>query len=298
MCRSRSRCCSSGDWLVPTHRRRADVGQAATALLAVGDSALSWFGDGYLRHAVARRWPRHVPVGAFVGLRTAAPLASVRLAGWLGCRSVSLCSPLVVVPVWPTAEIDPLFACLTAASRCGVLADRASRVNVPLAGVGERNGRGAVWRCCRRGRTVLPVLVAARIWFGLRHRRLALLACWHFVPMLADGRRVASCHCCWAIYDDLVAGAGHAANEESVGRIAAVRAGSTCRRDTCLPGCVPCSCCCRSGSGASGNGAARAMPAWRAADLTLRMCSGGAVLARGVADVLPRTADPLPACPT
>lgn len=128
--------------------------------------------------------------------------------GWIGALGIA-CSPLVVM-TWPTAEIDPLFASLVAASLCtlatGVARDQ--RLLVLASGV-----IGGLAMLQKGPPLFLFGLGAYLVWW--RHRRLrhALL---HFLPMLA----VALCYYVplwlWCVDPGAMLAV---ANEESVGRV-------------------------------------------------------------------------------
>lgn len=129
-------------------------------------------------------------------------------AGWLGALGIA-CSPLVVM-TWPTAEIDPLFASLVAASlwtlATGVARDQ--RLLVLASGV-----LGGLAMLQKGPPLFLFGLGAYLVWW--RHRRLrhALL---HFLPMLA----VTLCYYVplwlWCVDPGAMLAV---ANEESVGRV-------------------------------------------------------------------------------
>ena len=96
-------------------------------------------------------------------------------AGWIGAFLV-VCSPLVLF-VWPTAEIDPLFASLTAMSIWLLASGAASGRSVTVLASGVLAGLAFL----QKGPPYfLFAFGAYLVWF--RHRRLRL-ALWHFVPM-------------------------------------------------------------------------------------------------------------------
>lgn len=107
-----------GDWLVPTlgHEPTWAKPPLHYWLLCV---CAHLFGDG----VISMRVPS--VLGAFVAALFAGELLRSRFgvrAGWIGALGIA-CSPIVLF-VWPTAEIDPLFASLTGMSlwalACGV----------------------------------------------------------------------------------------------------------------------------------------------------------------------------------
>jgi 4-amino-4-deoxy-L-arabinose transferase-like glycosyltransferase len=129
--------------------------------------------------------------------------------GWIGALGI-ICSPLVLF-VWPTAEIDPLFASLTGMSiwvlAAGVSSGRAVLVLASglLAGLAFLQ-KGPPYFLFAFGAYV--------VWF--RHRRMRL-ALWHFVPMALV--IAAYFGPLWLWYVD-PAGMLKVVNEESVGRMA------------------------------------------------------------------------------
>lgn len=222
-----------------------------------------WLGSDYL----ALRLPG--VVGAWLSAFVAGELLRRwfgAAAGWMVAFGL-LCSPLVVFK-WPTAEIDPLFASLTGMSlwllATGVARDRAMMVTA--------SGLVAGLAFLQKGPPFFLFAVGAYlVW--MRHRRLryALL---HFVPMalVVLGYFVPL----WTWFVDAESML-KVANEESVGRLALFEWKHV--RETpmywlrALFVLMPFGLWC--------------FWEWRgtrdarmgADDLTLRMCSGGAVLA-------------------
>lgn len=162
----------SGDWLVPS------LGQEPTWakpplfywLLALCEH---WLGSSW--------WCMRLP--SVLGAWAAALLAGELLrrhfgahAGWLGALGIA-CSPLVLA-VWPTAEIDPLFATFTAGSlwclACGVAGERRGLVLASgvLAGLALLQ-KGPPFFLFAAGAYV--------VWW--RERRLRGFL-WHVVPLL------------------------------------------------------------------------------------------------------------------
>jgi len=116
----------NGDWLVPTLGGQPTWAKPPLHYWLLG-SLSQWFG--------ANTWAMRLP--SVLGLFAAAWLAMELLrrqfggrAGWLGALGVLL-SPIVLAE-WPSAEIDPLFASLTAMSlwclATGVARERRSLV--------------------------------------------------------------------------------------------------------------------------------------------------------------------------
>ncbi len=187
-------------------------------------------------------------------------------AGWMVAFGI-ICSPLVVF-VWPTAEIDPLFASLTGMSIWLLAAGSAHQRKMMVLASGLLAGLAFL----QKGPPFfLFAFGAYLVWF--RHRRLRL-AFWHFVPMaLVIAAYFAPL---WLSYVD-PAGMLKVVNEESVGRIKFFEWKHV--RETpffwlrAIMVLLPFGFWC--------------FWEWRGArdvrmsanDLTLRMCSGGAVLA-------------------
>lgn len=163
------------------------------------------FGDGFL----SLRLP--AVLGAWASAWCAGELLRRwfdPVVGWIGAFAI-VCAPLVVF-VWPTAEIDPLFASLVGVSLCllatGVAHDR--RLLVLASGV-----VGGLAFLQKGPPYFLFAVGAYLVW--LRHRRLRH-ALWHFVPMLAVV--FAYFGPLWAFHvapGEMLA----IANEESVGRL-------------------------------------------------------------------------------
>ena len=186
--------------------------------------------------------------------------------GWIGAFGI-ICSPLVVF-VWPTAEIDPLFASLTGMSIWLLAAGAGHHSKLMVLASGLLAGLAFL----QKGPPFFLFAVGAYlVWF--RHRRLRL-ACWHFVPMvLVIAAYFAPL---WQWYVDPV-GMLKVVNAESVGRIALFQMKSVLETPAfwlrAIMVLLPFGFWC--------------FWEWRGArdvrmsanDLTLRMCSGGAVLA-------------------
>lgn len=187
-------------------------------------------------------------------------------AGWIVAFGI-ICSPLVVF-VWPTAEIDPLFASLTGMS-----------IWLLAAGAGHQNkwlvfasGLVAGLAFLQKGPPYFLFAIGAYlVWF--RHRGLRL-ACWHFLAMaLVIAAYFAPL---WQWYID-PAGMLKVVSEESVGRIKTFEMKHVQETPLfwlrAIMVLLPFGFWC--------------FWEWRGArdvrmsanDLTLRMCSGGAVLA-------------------
>jgi len=222
-----------------------------------------WFGSGYLAlrlPGLLAAWSSAVVAGELLRRWFGAT------AGWLGAFAL-LCSPLVVFK-WPTAEIDPLFASLTGMSlwllATGVARDRAMMVAV--------SGVVAGLAFLQKGPPFfLFAFGAYLVWMRHRRMRYALL---HFVPMAV----VIAAYFVplWTWFVDAESFL-KVANEESVGRLALFDWKQV--RETpvyllrALFVVLPFGFWC--------------FWEWRgtrdarmgADDLTLRMCSGGAVLA-------------------
>ncbi len=198
----------SGDWMVPTLGGEPTWAKPPLhywLLAAVG----SVFGDGW----IAMRIPSVLGAfgAAFVGGELLRRWFGPR-AGWLLAFGV-LCSPLVLF-VWPTAEIDPLFASLTGVSlwllATGVARERARLV---LA-----SGVCAGLAFLQKGPPFFLFACGAYLVWA-RHRRLRFAA-WHFVPMLVVVAAWFVPLWVWRVDPGQMLAV---ANEESVGRIATFR---------------------------------------------------------------------------
>ena len=195
----------SGDWLVPTLGGEPTWAKPPLHYWLLAGCA--WlFGDGHM----VLRLPS--VLGAFAGAFAAGELLRRwygSAAGWLAALGI-LCAPVVVF-TWPTAEIDPLFATLTALSLwclgVGVARDRRALV---LA-----SGACAGLAVLQKGPPFLLFAVGAYlVWW--RHRRLRH-GLWHFVPLLALPLAYFVPLWLWRIDPgEMLA----IANDESVGRIA------------------------------------------------------------------------------
>ena len=159
-------------------------------------------------------WSVRLPAVLAAALMSALADAIVRprfggLAGWVAGVGVA-CAPLVVFH-WPTAEIDPVFAGLVAASIWTLACGAAEARPRLLAASGALAGLALL----QKGPPYFLFAAGAyAVWW--RHARLRGLA-WHVVPMLA----VASAYFVplWLLRVD-PATILAVANEESVGRLA------------------------------------------------------------------------------
>ena len=222
-----------------------------------------WLGGGYM----VLRLP------AVLGVFASALLGGEILRRWFGATAGwvvafgIICSPLVVFK-WPTTEIDPLFASLTGMSIWLLAAGTAHQQRMMVLASGLLAGLAFL----QKGPPFFLFAIGAYlVWF--RHRRMRF-GLWHFVPMvLVIAAYFAPL---WTWYVD-PAGMLKVANEESVGRIAFFEMKHV--RETpifwlrAIMVLLPFGFWC--------------FWEWRGArdvrmsanDLTLRMCSGGAVLA-------------------
>lgn len=161
-----------GDWLVPTlgHEPTWAKPPLHYWLLAM---CLQWFGD----HPMLLRAP------AVLSAACAAWLCGELLrrwfgprAGWTGALGIA-CSPLVVMS-WPTAEIDPLFASLTAMSLCTLATGVARERRALVLASGVLAGLALL----QKGPPFFLFGVGAySVWWRHRRCRHGLA---HFVPML------------------------------------------------------------------------------------------------------------------
>lgn len=260
----------SGDWLVPTLGGEPTWAKPPLHYWLL--ATFAWlFGDGY----VALRLPS--VLGAFAAAFAAGELLRRwhgAAAGWLAALGM-LCAPVVLFS-WPTAEIDPLFASLTALS-LWFLAIGVARVRVSLVLV---SGVCAGLALLQKGPPFLLFAAGAYlVWW--RHRRLRG-ALWHFAPMLV----IASAYFVPLWLSRVDPGEMLAiAREESFGRIATFRWRHVWETPTFWLRAI-----------------AVPMPfvlwcfwEWRGArdarmnpsDLPLRMCSGSVVLAVAVLTFFP-----------
>ena len=222
-----------------------------------------WLGDGYM----SLRLPGLL--GAWLSAWTAGELMRRwfgATAGWLVALAL-VCSPLVVFK-WPTAEIDPLFASLTGISLWLLATGVARERRLLVLGSGLFAGLAFL----QKGPPYFLFAIGAYlVWF--RHRRLRL-ALWHFAPMAVVVAAYFAPLWTWFVDAEAMLAV---ANEESVGRLALFEWKHV--RETpmfwlraifvLLPMGLWC------------------FWEWRGArdarmgpdDLTLRMCSGGAVMA-------------------
>lgn len=221
------------------------------------------FGGGYLAlrlPGVLSAW-----LAAFAAGELLRPWFGAR-AGWLGALGL-LCSPMVLFK-WPTAEIDPLFATLTGLSlwtlATGVARDRAWLVLTS----------GVVGGLAFLQKGPPYFLFAAGVylvWFRYRRMRFAL---WHFVPLAVVVAAYFVPLFTWFVDPESML---RIANTESVGRLSQFEWGQVWSTPAywlrALVVLLPFGLWC--------------FWEWRgerdarmgADDLTLRMCSGGAVLA-------------------
>lgn len=159
-------------------------------------------------------WSMRLPsvLGAFAVAWLAGELLRRRhdaATGWIGALGVA-CSPMVVA-VWPEAEIDPLFACFTAASlwclACGVAAEQRRMVFA----AGLLGGLAML----QKGPPYL--LFAAGAWFVWWQQRRLRGFLWYLLPLL--GMPLAYYVPLW-LWHVSPAEMLAVANEESVGRVA------------------------------------------------------------------------------
>jgi len=194
----------SGDWLVPSLGGEPTWAKPPLHywLLAV---CQQWFGNG----VVAARLP--AVLGAFAASLLAGELLRRRFgprAGWVAALGIA-CGPLVLIS-WPSAEIDPLFACFTAASLwclgCGAADSRRGLV--------VASGVFAGLALLQKGPPYFLFAAGAYVvWW--RHRRLRGLV-WHLAPMLLVVLAYYVPLWLWRIAPgEMLA----IANEESVGRL-------------------------------------------------------------------------------
>ncbi|MFO1031706.1 MAG: glycosyltransferase family 39 protein [Planctomycetota bacterium] len=193
-----------GDWLVPTlgHEPTWAKPPLHYWLLA---TILRWFGD----HPMLLRLP------SVLGAWFAAWLAGELLRrwfgpveGWIGALGI-VCAPLVVFS-WSTAEIDPLFASLVAASLWALATGVARDQRLLVAASGLLAGLAML----QKGPPLfLFGLGAYLVWWRERRLRHAWL---HFLPMLLVA--LAYYVPLWLLRVDPSAMLA-VANEESVGRV-------------------------------------------------------------------------------
>jgi 4-amino-4-deoxy-L-arabinose transferase-like glycosyltransferase len=162
-----------GDWLVPTLGGQPTWAKPPLHYWLLGGLS-EWFG--------ASTWVMRLP--SVVGLWAAALLAMELLRRWFGSRTGwigafgVLLSPIVLVE-FPTAEIDPLFASLTAMSLWCL-----------ATGVGREQRSMVLWSGILGGLAMLqkgpPYFMLAGgaylVWWRRRGLRFALS---HFVPLIA-----------------------------------------------------------------------------------------------------------------
>lgn len=159
-------------------------------------------------------WSMRLPsvLGAFGAAWLVGELLRSRhgaFTGWIGAFG-AVCSPLVVV-VWPEAEIDPLFACFTAASLCCLACGVADGRRGLVVASGLLGGLAML----QKGPPYF--LFAAGAWFvWWQQRRLRAFA-WHFVPLLAVPLAYYVPLWAWHVAPAKMLAV---ANEESVGRVA------------------------------------------------------------------------------
>ena len=261
---------TSGDWLVPTIG-----GQATWAKPPLH----YWLLGGLAKVFGADPWVMRAP--AVLGLFGAALLAMELLRRWFGTAAgrwgaLGIVLSPVVLFVWPTAEIDPLFACLTAASlwclATGVARERRSLVlwSGVLGGLALLDKR-------------LPYFLFAAgaylVWWRRRGGRFAVA---HFLPLLAVP--LLYCVALWSLRADLATVLTVVENE-TLGRLLGAGWGHLTTTPAFwlravavqLPFVLWCFWEWRGARDARMD----------AADLTLRMCSGAAVLAVVVLTVFP-----------
>jgi len=195
----------SGEWMVPTLGGEPTWAKPPLHYWMLG-TMVEWFG--------LHPWATRVPAvlltfaAAFVASELLRPWFG-RAAGWTAALGVTL-SPLVLIE-FPSAEIDPAFACLTAMSlwtlATGVARERRGLVVV--------SGLLAGLALLQKGPPYFLFAIGAYlVWWRRRGMRGAVA---HFVPMLA----VVAAYFAplWLLFvapSEMLAVAG----EESVGRIA------------------------------------------------------------------------------
>lgn len=259
-----------GDWLIPTLGGEPTWAKPPLHYWLLA-TLCDWFGP--------ERWAMRLPAVLSV---VAAALAALLLlarhfgarAGWTAAFGIA-CAPLVVHE-WPTAEIDPLFASLTAIS-LWTLATGVARGRAALVLLSGLLGGLAL---LQKGPPYFLFAVGAYlVWW----RRTGLRMAWlHFLPLLVVPL-------CWLVplllLRDLPSEAGLIASQESIGRLAGfswlqvldvplfwLRAAAIQ-----LPLLLWCFWEWRGARDARMD----------AADLTLRMCSGAAVLAIALMSCFP-----------
>lgn len=195
----------SGDWMVPTLGGQPTWAKPPLHYWQLG-TMIEWFG--------AQPWATRLPavlatfVAALLAMELLRPWFG-RSAGWTAALGIAL-SPLVLFE-FPSAEIDPAFACLTAMSlwtlATGIARER--RVLVLVSGV-----LGGLALLQKGPPFFLFAIGAYLVWWRRRGLRFAVS---HFAPMLAV---VAAWFLpLWLFFvapTDMLAVVG----EESVGRIA------------------------------------------------------------------------------
>lgn len=195
----------SGDWLVPTLGGQPTWAKPPLhywILAAIerwcGTGVLWWrlpsvlavFASALLAGELLRRW-----FGAQVG--------------WIGALGVA-CSPLVLFS-WPTAEIDPLFATLTAASLWCLASGVASERRWVLAAAGALGGLALL----QKGPPFLLFATGAcLVWW--RHCRLRGVL-WFVLPMVAAVAAYYGPLLLWRVQPAAMLAV---AGDESVGRLA------------------------------------------------------------------------------
>jgi hypothetical protein len=162
----------NGDWLVPSLGAEPTWAKPPLHywLLAL---CIHCFGDGV--------WSVRLPsvLGAWLAALLAGELLRARFgtsAGWIGALGIAG-SPLVAF-VWPTAEIDPLFACFTGASLWCLAAGAASR----RLGLVVASGALAGLALLQKGPPFF-LFAAGAYWVWWRERRLWGVVA-HVVPMV------------------------------------------------------------------------------------------------------------------
>lgn len=196
---------NSGDWLVPTLGGQPTWAKPPLHYWLLG-ALVRWFGESF----VVMRLPS--VLAAFAAALLAGELLRRCFgasAGWVGALGIA-CSPMVLMQ-WPTAEIDPLFASLTAGSLFCLAVGVARQGRGLLAAAGVLGGLALL----QKGPPYL--LFAAGAWLVWWRRRGFQFPAAYFVPLVVVP--LAYFVPLWTLRiapGELLA----VANEESVGRIA------------------------------------------------------------------------------
>jgi 4-amino-4-deoxy-L-arabinose transferase-like glycosyltransferase len=196
---------NSGDWLVPTLGGQPTWAKPPLHYWLLG-GLVRCFGESF----VLLRLPS--VLAAFAAALLAGELLRRWFgarAGWVGAFGIA-CSPMVLLE-WPTAEIDPLFASLTAGSLFCLATGVARERRGLLVAAGLLGG----FALLQKGPPYL--LFAAGAWLVWWRRRGLRFPAAYFVPLLVVPLAYFVPLWTWRIApSELLA----VANEESVGRIA------------------------------------------------------------------------------